>query len=337
MSLYEYINNSSLILIFFLVSINFILLYFKNEIGSYLKIIDYPNDKRKIHQKATPLVGGICILLSILPTYYLSYHLNLFDLKQSIVIYILIIIFFSTGFADDYKPLKPKFRTMIILLSLFFILPFENSFTIKKLIFLSTGREIELGYYSIIFTIFCIFSLYNAINFADGVNGSVISITIFWCLVLFIKNPIILYLMVILFMINLFFFNITGRIFLGNSGSSIISIFISLAIIHEYNINGKILADEIIFLLFFPGLDMIRVTMERIIKKKKVYYPDNLHFHHYLHNLNVKNIWLIILILTMFPYTLFYFLNDIILSFIISTLVYFLLLAVLKKKSHDIK
>lgn len=336
MLMFEIINKQFLIFIFFIIFINCIILFFKNEIGSFLKIVDYPNDKRKIHKKATPLVGGICILISILPTFFLSYNLNLFDLKQTIIIYVLILIFFFTGLVDDFKPLKPKLRTLIILLSLLFILPLEDAFVIKKLIFLTTERKIELGFFSLIFTIFCIFSLYNAINFADGVNGSVISITIFWFSVLFLKNPNILYLTIIIVMIYLFFFNIRGKIFLGNSGSSIISIFISLALIYEYNLNSKILADEIIFLLFFPGLDMIRVTVERIFKRRKVYFPDNSHFHHYLHRSKIKNIWLIIFILTMMPYILLYTLNNITLTLIFSISIYFLLIIILKNKSHAI-
>ena len=334
---FEFLNNQFLIFIFFIILINLLILLFKNEIGSFLKIIDYPNDKRKIHKKATPLIGGICILISVLPTFYFSYHLNLFDLKQTIIIYMLILIFFITGLVDDYKPLKPKLRTLIILSSLFFILLFEDTFVINKLIFLTTERKIELGFFSVIFTIFCIFSLYNAINFADGVNGSVISITIFWFSVLFLKNPNVLYLTLVIVMIFLFYFNINGKIFLGNSGSSIISILVSLALIYEYNLNNEIFADEIIFLLFFPGLDMIRVTVERMIKRKKIYFPDNSHFHHYLYHSKIKNIWLIIFILTMLPYILLFVSNNITLTFVISTSVYLLMLIILKNKSHAIK
>ena len=39
------------------------------------------------------------------------------------------------------------------------------------------------------FTIFCIFALYNAINFIDGYNGCATSIIIFWTFILLVKNP----------------------------------------------------------------------------------------------------------------------------------------------------
>ena len=66
---------------------------------------------------------------------------------------------------------------------------------------------------------------------------------------LFLKSSNIIYLIYIVSLIIILIYNLKGKIFLGNSGTSLISIFISLALINNYNL-GLILADEIIFLLF---------------------------------------------------------------------------------------
>ena len=140
---------------------------------------------------------------------------------------------------------------------------------LRELNFKYTNKQIILGNFSLLFTIFCIFALYNALNFIDGYNGSATSIIIFWTFILLIKNPNILYFLTIMIMILIFFYNISGKTFLGNSGTSLLSIFFSLSIINDYNIIKTIYADEILLILLFPGLDMIRVTFERILNKKK--------------------------------------------------------------------
>ena len=130
---------------------------------------------------------------------------------------------------------------------------------------------------------------------------------------------------------NNFCFNLQGKLFLGNSGTSLISILFSIFLIHDYNL-GLIYADEIMFLLFFPGLDMIRVTVLRIFEKKKIYDADKTHFHHYLLNYTTKYVWLIILILTISPLMILYFSSNILITIILSTSIYFILLKLMTKK-----
>ena len=173
--------------------------------------------------------------------------------------------------------------------------------------------------------------MYNALNFIDGYNGSATSIILFWSVYIFIKNPNIFYLIVILISLLIFSFNLSGKIFLGNSGTSLISIFFALTVINEHN-NGKIYADEILLILLFPGLDMIRVTLQRIFNKKRVYNPDKTHFHHYLIQSNLGYVWQIILILTIAPIILFGFIENLILILILTIMIYIFIFAYIKKK-----
>ena len=77
---------------------------------------------------------------------------------------------------------------------------------------------------------------------------------------------------------------------------------------------------------------MIRVTFERIIKGKKIYFADKTHFHHYLIKNNFKYIWQSILILTVSPLILFNLLNNIYTTLFISIFIYTLLLIILRKQ-----
>ena len=133
-------------------------------------------------------------------------------------------------------------------------------------------------------------------------------------------------------MIIIFLYNLSGKIFLGNSGTSVLSIFFSLSIINDYNTTNVLYADEILFILLFPGIDMIRVTFERIINKKKIYYADKTHFHHYLIKKKIKYVWQIIFLLTIIPLGLFYLSENIIFTILMFVIVYFLLLLKLRKE-----
>ena len=126
-----------------------------------------------------------------------------------------------------------------------------------------------------------------------------------------------------------------GKIFLGNSGTSLLSVFFSVFLIGDYNLYNYIYADEILFILLFPGLDMIRVTIERIVTGKKVYIPDKIHFHHYLLKNKISYIWQIILLLTLLPYLLIITTESIYLTIIISVILYTSIIYFLKNRKND--
>lgn len=328
---FDLLNFKSFLVFFIILIINLVILNNRNNIAKFLNLLDHPNN-RKVHSIPTPLVGGICLFTTISISTMLIFSDSLIPLNKFIIYLSLYLIFFTIGLWDDAKNLSPKLRTFIIIISIIILTQFENDFVINKLIFKSTNREISLENFSFIFTIFCIFALYNALNFIDGYNGSATSIIIFWTLFLLIKNPNLLYLLTIINMIIIFLYNLSGKIFLGNSGTSVLSIFFSLSIINDYNTTNTLYADEILFILLFPGIDMIRVTFERIINKKKIYYADKTHFHHYLIKKKIKYVWQIVFILTIIPLGLLYLCNNIILTILIFIFVYFLFLFKLRKE-----
>ena len=329
----DLLNFKSSIVFFLILIINLIILNYRNIISKLFNLVDIPN-KRKIHNTPTPLIGGICIFLTISISTILLFFESLIPLNKLISFLLLYLIFFTIGLWDDAKNLSPKARTLIIIISLILLTQFENDFVVSKLIFKSTSREIVLGNFSIIFTIFCIFALYNALNFIDGFNGAATSIIIFWTFFLLIKNPNLLYLFTIINMILVFFYNLSGKIFLGNSGTSVLSIFFSLSIINDYNNINTLYADEIFLILLFPGIDMIRVTFERILNKKKIYYADKTHFHHFLIKKKIKYVWQLMFIFTLMPIGFFYLIENINLTIIVFIFVYFGLLLKLKKENN---
>jgi len=330
MSYLNIIDLKFFILFSVILFLNLLIINFRYRIAEFLKIIDIPNE-RKIHHKPTPLTGGIGYFLTLLILLLYIFFDNQINLNKFISLISIYTVFFFVGLFDDIKTLSAKLRSFLVIVSLILLIIFDTEFIINELNFKSFNSVYNLSYISAIFTLFCIFALYNALNFIDGYNGSATSIILFWSIYIFIKSPNIVYLIIILISLLIFLFNLSGKIFLGNSGTSLISIFFALSIIKEHN-SGTIYADEILLILLFPGLDMIRVTLQRIFNKKKVYNPDKTHFHHYLISSKLGYVWQIILILTITPIILFILIENLILILSLTIMIYILIFTHIKKK-----
>ncbi len=269
MSYFKIVDLEFLIIFTVIFFLNIIIINYRYKIAKFFKIIDLPNE-RKIHKDPTPLTGGIGYFLTLLILIFYIFAKNQINIEKFISLICIYSVFFFIGFFDDIKTLSAKLRSFLTIFSLTLLIIFDPEFILYNLNFKSFNNSIfNLNYISsFLFTIFCIFALYNALNFIDGYNGSATSIILFWSIYLFIKNPDMIYLTIILISLLIFLYNISGKLFLGNSGISIISIFFGLSVIVEHN-NDIIYADEILLILLFPGLDMIRVTAQRLLNKKK--------------------------------------------------------------------
>jgi len=323
------IDMNILLFSLFLIFMNYLIILNRELIANKLKINDYPDD-RKIHNTPTPMIGGLCIFFTLLILNYSSYISNILNTKDFLILSSFYFLFFLIGFWDDIKQLSPKLRTLIIIIIIVTLLLLDKNYIIQDLRF-KYASSIDLGSFAFIFTIFCFFALYNALNFVDGYNGVSLSITIYWSIFLLFSNLNIKYFYIILILFLIYLYNLRGKLFLGNSGTSILTIFFCLSLIGDYNLTNKIFADEILCLLFFPGIDMIRVTLQRFFNKKKIYTADKSHFHHYLLNNNYKYIWQTMLFLSVLPLAILNFTSNTHSTLIISIIIYTVIFLFLKK------
>ncbi len=98
--------------------------------------------------------------------------------------------------------------------------------------------------------------------------------------------------------------------FLGDNGVYVLSVILTTSIIYENNVYKNFAyADEIFFLLLLPGIDLIRLTFLRLIKKKNPFYGDRNHIHHLMikkYSLLITNTLLLLLsVLPIFLYNVF--------------------------------
>lgn len=294
-----------------LISLALLIIFFKDKISSYLLIIDYPDGILKKHKLPTPRLGGLVLFFYILPAILLNYAIYPTGNKNLIIALIGFIIFFFVGLVDDRKSLSANKKSIIIIFTLFMIIPLSNELIINQINFKNLNISVNLQNGAIFFTIFSIFALYNALNFSDGINGVASSLGIFWIIFIIIKSDSYLnfyYQSILISLIIILYFNIKKKIFLGNSGSNLCAIIISLILIQEYK-NNNIFCDEIFFILFLPGIDMTRLTFQRIFSGNSPFLGDNKHFHHLMGKLlKEKYIFLAYILISIIPILLYNFL-----------------------------
>jgi UDP-GlcNAc:undecaprenyl-phosphate GlcNAc-1-phosphate transferase len=323
-------------MIFFIIltSLTYVLLLNSNKIGWITNLLDYPS-KGKLQKKVVPAIGGLIIFLNLIISFFyvISFKTNIVEFKSLLFIS----FFFLLGLIDDKYNLNSKYRIFILVFVSFFFIFFDNSFIIDKIFFSFINSEFYFGNFKIPVTIICIVFFYIAMNMMDGINGLLILFSFFSIIIfnflIFNSFPFDIFSLVILLNLFLmFFFNYNYKVFLGNSGASLLSgYFIYLLNTKNYNYKYDVL--EIISVPLIMGIDMVRIFFFRILNNKNILDRDNYHFHHILLNsFGLSNSLIIYIILTIGPISFAKLTNINILYFIpVSIFFYFIFLNYKKK------
>ena len=228
-------------------------------------------------------------------------------MQENIILLLKIILILIFGVLDDNIDLKPLIKTIYSLIVFFIFLIFNQKFRI-------TGIDIYFFKYnflfveSLFFTIFCFYILQNTINFSDGINGVAILIVFCVNLILFYYNQDKYFAFQIIFFLNILIFtlilNLNNKLFLGDAGVNLISFITAINMITVYNQANSLLTQEKVLLyLLFPGLDLIRLVIERMYNKISPTKKDSNHLHHLLiRKFNLLKSLMIYLFLISWPF-----------------------------------
>ena len=92
-------------------------------------------------------------------------------------------------------------------------------------------------------------------------------------------------------------------------------------------------ADEVVFLLIIPMLDMFRVIILRLVRGRHPFKGDKTHLHHLIaRKFNNSIVFMIILLLNLIAYLSYVFVDKIIFSLIITLFLYFSIIFYQEKK-----
>ena len=264
----------------FLFLINLFFYFYFKPIVSILNCYDYPNRIRKIHKKKIAKVGGFLIIVNILIFYVISFKSTII-LKEELFFTMGGILFFLLGFFDDKLDINAYLKFFFQIIFLLLLVIVNNNFSINNIYISFLDKKILLGQFSLFFTILCCLLFINAFNMLDGINISAGIYASLLLVFLYLHQNNVLYIILI---IPLFFFlikNYQNKLFLGNNGSYLLGFIISYFII-DLNGTKVISVEEIFLVLIIPGLDMLRLYVQRIYNKKNPFKADLNHLHHIL-------------------------------------------------------
>lgn len=285
------INGYNIFLIVFVCFISSLLLIFLiKKISIYLNIVDIPNEGRKIHKKAMPLMGGVGIFLSFLIGYMLFAPKNTLMLSILISSFLVLLlgIFDDFGKKDERTlPAKYKFLVHLVIAA---IVVFYGGLELNDITFF--GLYFELGVFAPYITIFVIVGIINAINLIDGLDGLCAGISSIYFLTIAIIAlglnllgglDVILSLIMLGATLGYLFHNFPpAKIYQGDTGSTFLGLMISVIALIGFKTMTLTSLIIPLIILFIPLLDTLFAIIRRLIKHKKITEADGEHLHHQL-------------------------------------------------------
>ena len=269
---------------------NLLILIYLKKISKIVNIFDKPDKHLKKHKTNVPLLGGVIMIINLLILSIFSifsgipFENLLVSKKEYVSIFLLVSGFFLLGLYDDRFKLNPDKKFILSIILAILALTLNKNLLIENFNLSFYDKTIILNEFSFFFTLFCIIILINALNFYDGINGQSLIFFIIVFGYLSLQSPLqLLYLILIFICVFILFLNLKNKVFLGDSGIYVLGSILVILLIYEHNTFRTIkFADEIFLLLILPGVDLLRLTLTRIINGKSAFYGDRNHIHHLL-------------------------------------------------------
>lgn len=260
-------------------------------------------DKRKSHVQSVPILGGLAIFAGVILSFSCWICSENFQCLQYIIAASIILLF--VGLKDDILIIAPLTKLLGQIAAAFLVVVPGNIRVTNFHFFLGIG---EITWYiSIPVTMIVIVTLINCYNFADGIDGLAASLGIISSLTLaiyFFLIKEIPYLIIALSLIGslsaFLRYNLskTKKIFMGDTGSMLIGLLVSVLLIqfNECNISENrpyfIQSSPAVSfaIVIVPAFDLLRVMFIRKVINRSLSQADQNHIHHKLIRLGIPHI-----------------------------------------------
>lgn len=257
---------------------------------------------RKSHSTSVPTLGGLAIFAGLI--FSVAFWTDFSKFWQLQYVLAALIVIFGIGIKDDIVTLSPRKKALGQLTSAIILTVWGK---IRITSFSGIFGIFELNeYVSIVFSIFVILVIINSVNLIDGINGLSASLTAIACLAFGIwfyyadesKQLSIVSFAMLGSLVAFLKFNITpSKIFMGDTGSMLLGLMLSILAIKMIDINEHITSEYslysgpavVIGILIVPLFDMVRVFSIRLSKRRSPFNPDKNHIHHLLLRLNLSH------------------------------------------------
>ena len=258
-------------------------------IAMKFNVLDSP-EGRKIHERTTPLLGGVAIIIA----FSASLMANMLLEKGLLVLLCGGIIVAFVGLLDDLRGIRASVKLLIQILAVFALI--YNGIILD----LFPPRTTWGFWVNVVFTIIWIVGITNAMNFIDGMDGlatglSAIIATFIGIVAFQTNQPFMGWIATAILGSCLGFFPFNFRfkkpavIFLGDTGSTFLGFILAGLAVMGYWSESRIVSFANPVLIFWVLIfDMTYITVERVVSgkvrtvKEWIDYVGTDHLHHRL-------------------------------------------------------
>jgi UDP-GlcNAc:undecaprenyl-phosphate GlcNAc-1-phosphate transferase len=265
-----------------------VICFWAAPIGRFIGVIDEPDSERRLHVKATPLMGGPAILVPALAASFVCYvrlplpPTMLFALAATLAAFVI-------GLLDDRHELSAVLRVGLLTTTIVAVLLIDPLFVLHTLAFKIFGLALSVTVPNILaapFVVLMMLGFVNSANMADGMNGQLLGSIMLWSafIIHYMGSEAGLpFVFLIASSLIAFAFNLRGRLFTGSSGAYAASLFVGFGAIAAYRLgDGEMAAQVPVYWFWLPVLDCVRLMFLRTLKGQSPFTADRNHFHHML-------------------------------------------------------
>jgi UDP-GlcNAc:undecaprenyl-phosphate/decaprenyl-phosphate GlcNAc-1-phosphate transferase len=253
------------------------------RVARVLGVVDEPLEKRRVHLRAVPRLGGLALFLGLfIPA--LAF-LPLDDAYRGILLGAALAT--AVGMVDDFRGL-PWWLKLAAQIGAAAI-PIYFGVTIDRFTFPLVGIHELPSWLAVVFTLVWIVAIMNMVNFLDGLDGLAAGICFiasatFSVIALSLGKPGAAVLSAIVAGASVGFLRhnfYPARIFMGDSGALLLGFVLATVSIQGLLKTAATVALFFpLFVLAVPILDTTFVVARRLKHREKLYVPDQAHFHY---------------------------------------------------------
>ena len=257
-----------------------------------------PDGARRLHDRETPLLGGIAILVPVIIitlVYAALFPISL-AMHGAIVAAALMLVI---GVLDDLLGISPVWRLVGLSFICFGLFPFDPEFILHSLNIWVFNHHfiIPIDPFAQLVTVLIVVGFVNAGNMADGINGQLLGSVLIWSALILhhlsANDSVPFFVLASSVSVGLFF-NLQGKLFSGSAGAYAISFLIALGAITAYRSGIETYGELPVLWFWLPVLDCVRLLIARVCEGRTPFSGDRNHIHHLLADIYPS--WLALLI-----------------------------------------
>ena len=256
--------------------------------------VDVPKDKRRVHKRPTPRIGGLAIIFGFLVA-IISFNDSWS--RELVSILIGVGILGVLGIIDDCRELDAKLKFVIQIIAALVVVLYGDiriSVMSNPNVFSENPYIIFPQWLSITVTVLWIVFMTNAVNFIDGLDGlaagvsAIMSMSLVFIAITYHEYEIALLgltLMGACFGFLPFNFN-PAKIFMGDTGSMFLGYMLSVLSVQGMFKSYAVISFAVpIIMLGLPLFDALFAMLRRLLTGKNPMSADRGHLHHRLYDM----------------------------------------------------